>query len=186
LVDKGVLEKEENILNGVKFCRYTAILPPVKKFDGVVKKFDGGGQKIRPNNIDNKDNYNIEYIVGYLNEKAGTRYRPSTDVTVKSIKARLNEGFTVEDFKVVIDKKVEQWKGTQMEEYLRPQTLFGTKFESYLNQTINKPEKPGKSANMPPEPPRYKEFVPDKKVDAVPMPDEVRKKMFRYEKELGV
>jgi len=47
-------------------------------------------------------------------------------------------------------------------------------------------KKPVKSANMPPEPPRYPEFVPDEKVDAVPMPDEVRKKMFRYEKELGV
>lgn len=47
-------------------------------------------------------------------------------------------------------------------------------------------KKPVKSANTPPEPPRYPEFVPDEKVDAVPMPDEVRKKMFRYEKELGV
>ena len=52
------IEKEESILNGVKFCRYKAILPPIKNFDGVVKKFDGGSQKIRPNNIDinNLDN----------------------------------------------------------------------------------------------------------------------------------
>ena len=44
--------------------------------------------------------------------------------------------FTVEDFKTVIDKKSLEWMGTEREKYLRPQTLFGTKFESYLNQNI--------------------------------------------------
>ena len=56
------------------------------------------------------------------------------------INARLKEGFTVEDFKTVIDKKVDEWKGTELEQYLRPDTLFGTKFESYLNQNIIKKE----------------------------------------------
>lgn len=150
-------------------------------------------QVVENNEQLNKDEQNkdesskdIKHIVNYLNEKAGTHYRATTDTTIKVINARLNEKFTVDDFKTVIDKKVEQWKGTQMEEYLRPQTLFGTKFESYLNQTINKPEKPVKTANTPPEPPRYKQFTPDEEVDAVPMPDEVRKKMFKYEKALGL
>lgn len=46
----------------------------------------------------------------------------------------MNEGFSVEDFKTVIDKKYNDWKGTEWEKYLRPETLFGAKFESYLNQ----------------------------------------------------
>ena len=55
--------------------------------------------------------------------------------------ARLEEKFTEEDFYTVIDKKCNEWLGTEMERYLRPQTLFGTKFESYLNQNIVKKKK---------------------------------------------
>ena len=50
------------------------------------------------------------------------------------IKARINEGFTEDDFIKVIDNKVKEWINTDMEKYLRPETLFGTKFEGYLNQ----------------------------------------------------
>lgn len=73
-------------------------------------------------------------IISYLNEKAHTKYRPSSSKTKTLIKARLNEGFTEDDFKKVIDNKTEEWLNSDMEKYLRPQTLFGTKFESYLNQ----------------------------------------------------
>lgn len=72
-------------------------------------------------------------IVSYLNEKAGTKYKPSTAKTRTVIHARLAEGFTVDDFKTVIDKKCAEWMGSDMEKYLRPETLFGTKFEGYLN-----------------------------------------------------
>lgn len=75
----------------------------------------------------------ISEIITYLNKKIGTRYREGNKVTQKHIKARLKEKYTVEDFKTVIDKKCAEWKGTDMEKYLRPETLFGTKFESYLN-----------------------------------------------------
>ena len=85
---------------------------------------------------DKKNNINI--IVDYLNQKAGTSYKPNSKNTVKHINARLTDGFTVDDFKTVIDKKCAEWKGTDMEQYLRPETLFGTKFESYLNAKINK------------------------------------------------
>ena len=67
-------------------------------------------------------------------KKANTNYRPSTKNTQSFISARLKEGFTVEDFKKVIDVKVENWIGTDFEKYLRPATLFGTKFENYLNE----------------------------------------------------
>jgi len=72
-------------------------------------------------------------IVSYLNEKAGTNYRATTAKTRSAIHARLAEGFTVEDFKTVIDKKCADWIGKEYEKYLRPETLFGTKFEGYLN-----------------------------------------------------
>ena len=72
-------------------------------------------------------------IICYLNEKAGTHYRPNGEATRRLISARLNEGFVFEDFKVVIERKCSEWLGTDMAMYLRPQTLFGTKFEGYLN-----------------------------------------------------
>ena len=58
--------------------------------------------------------------------------------TKAKIDARLNEGYTLDDFIVVIEKKVFEWKNTDMEKYLRPETLFGSKFESYLNQPVKK------------------------------------------------
>jgi uncharacterized phage protein (TIGR02220 family) len=90
-----------------------------------------------------KDIY--KHIVEYLNLKAGTHYKHTTQKTRTCIHARLNEGFTLDDFKEVIDKKVAEWKGTSMEQYLRPETLFGTKFEGYLNAKINKEEKKPKN-----------------------------------------
>lgn len=77
----------------------------------------------------------IVEIVEYLNEKAGTHYRSTTPKTQRLIKARLAEGFTVDDFRTVINKKCADWLGDgDMVQYLRPDTLFSTKFEGYLNQ----------------------------------------------------
>lgn len=76
----------------------------------------------------------VKYIVDYLNQKTNSAYRPNTPKTVSLIKARLSEGFTVDDFKKVIDTMTAEWRGTDMEKFLRPETLFGTKFEGYLNR----------------------------------------------------
>lgn len=74
-------------------------------------------------------------VLEYLNEKTGSKYRISTTKNTEQISARLQEGWNVDNLKEVIDKKVSEWKGTQMEKYLRPITLFNsTKFESYINQ----------------------------------------------------
>ena len=89
---------------------------------------------------DNKKNYIYTVVIDYLNENVGTHYRPSNKTTQKHINARLTEGYTYDDFKIVIDKMCQKWKGTDMEQYLRPETLFGTKFESYLNAKINTKE----------------------------------------------
>lgn len=78
----------------------------------------------------------IKDIIDYLNIVLGTNYQYKTKNTQKHINARLSEGRTFDDFKTVIDKKVKEWKGTDMEKYLCPDTLFGTKFEKYLNQNI--------------------------------------------------
>ena len=72
-------------------------------------------------------------IVAHLNEKAHTNYKPTTESTRRLINARLAEGHSVEDFMTVIDHKCAEWLGSGMAQYLRPQTLFGTKFEGYLN-----------------------------------------------------
>jgi predicted phage replisome organizer/uncharacterized phage protein (TIGR02220 family) len=77
-------------------------------------------------------------IVSHLNEKAGTAYRAASKATQSHINARLSEGYSLEDFFAVIDKKCEEWKGTDMEKYLRPETLFGSKFENYLNAPTSK------------------------------------------------
>lgn len=82
----------------------------------------------------NTNNIYIVQIVDYLNDVSNSNYRSTSRKTQSLIKARLNEGFKIEDFKKVIDNKCKEWKGTEFEKYLRPETLFGTKFESYLNQ----------------------------------------------------
>ncbi|MGJ9381783.1 conserved phage C-terminal domain-containing protein [Salipaludibacillus sp. CF4.18] len=74
-------------------------------------------------------------IIVYLNDKAGKNFKATNQKTKKLIQARLNESFVLEDFKQVINIKVSVWKNdSRMNAYLRPETLFGTKFESYLNE----------------------------------------------------
>lgn len=80
----------------------------------------------------------IKEIVDHLNARLGTHYRPTTQATRKLLKARLKEGFTVDEIKTVIDRKADEWLGnSRMVGYLRPETLFGNKFESYLNALTN-------------------------------------------------
>ena len=76
----------------------------------------------------------IEEIINYLNEKAGTKYKSTSKDTIKHINARLKEGYTVQDFKYVIDVKVAEWQGTKMEMYIRPSTLFNSKMDNYVKQ----------------------------------------------------
>jgi len=81
-------------------------------------------------------------IISFLNETCQTKFRPDTGTTRNMIKARFNEGFDLEDFKAVISTKAGQWlTEPKMVQYLRPQTLFGTKFESYLTESSRAPVK---------------------------------------------
>lgn len=89
-------------------------------------------------NVKNDKNiYIYSSIIQYLNQKAGTSFKASSKATQRLIDARLNEEFSVDDFKKVIDNKVTDANNPKDlfdVKYLRPQTLFGTKFEGYLNQ----------------------------------------------------
>ena len=77
---------------------------------------------------------NVRNIVTDLNEVCGTEYKPTTKKTQDLIKARFNEGFTVDDFKKVHRNMMSKWgSDDNMVPYLRPITLYGTKFEGYLN-----------------------------------------------------
>ena len=114
--------------------------------------------------IENRDKYIVEQnstaypfraVIEYLNNSSGKNYRYTTKATQRHIRARFEEGFTLEDFKRVIDWKVSQWLGDKdMDRYLRPETLFGTKFESYLN------ESPALPQNLPEE-----TQEPEKRID---------------------
>ena len=77
-----------------------------------------------------------EEIVSFLNEATGKNYKNNSVINRKFITQRLNDGFTIEDFKQVIAVKSTNWLGGKMEQFLRPETLFSNKFESYLNEKI--------------------------------------------------
>lgn len=82
------------------------------------------------------DNKTIIDIVDYLNLKSGKKFKHNTEKTKGIVKARLNEKYTEADFKKVIDTKCSKWlNDPAMADFLRPETLFGTKFESYLNES---------------------------------------------------
>lgn len=81
-----------------------------------------------------------ENIIAFLNQVCGTNYKKTTKKIHDLINARFNEGFTIDNFKLVIITKHAEWINTEMMKYLRPETLFGNKFESYLNQPIIKPQ----------------------------------------------
>lgn len=112
----------------------------------------------RVNNRDNNNNMSgapddvaekSETIISYMNKICGSAYKSTTSATRRLISARLKEGFTETDFMSVIEYKYSEWHNdAKMSQYLRPQTLFGTKFESYLQQANkHKPVEQKSTAN---------------------------------------
>ena len=124
-----------------------------------VKEFDGNN--IKSNNIKSNENIlksennmfseEINEVISYLNTVTGKKYKGKSTGHRKIISARLREGFTVSDFKTIIDKKYLDWHNTEYEKYLTPSTLFCTKhFEDYLNQEVR--TKPRTKSNQIPDP----------------------------------
>jgi uncharacterized phage protein (TIGR02220 family) len=135
-------EKEDKVITKriIKMVSTTIDRVSTDVNGGINYSLGGYQHTIKENNINinNTSNNNIKEIVDYLNAKLGTNYKNTTKQTQSMINARFKEGFTVEDFKKVIDKKYKEWRNTEFEQYLTPQTLFGTKFEKYLNQKTTK------------------------------------------------
>lgn len=96
----------------------------------------------KPQTTNNKpQTTNNKYIVDFLNKEVGSSFRSSSKKTQSLISARLKEGFEKEDFELVIKSRCAKWKNdAKMKEYLRPETLFGTKFEGYLQDAKNEKE----------------------------------------------
>ena len=87
------------------------------------------------NEKNDKNNIMVAEIISYLNEKTGKNFKSGVAKNRDLIKARLKVGYSVEDFKKVIDIKVAEWLNDEaMSKFLRPETLFSNKFEGYLNQ----------------------------------------------------
>ena len=95
---------------------------------------------IKTENTNTENNNNklliCKEVISYLNLKAKKNFKVDTASHQKFIKARLKEGYVLEDFKKVVDIMVAKWKGTEYEQYLQPQTLFGNKMDNYLNQPM--------------------------------------------------
>ena len=135
LIDLKLIIKETNIINNVLFNSYKVNFETIKNLIGYKETLQGYKETL-PNNINNNiNNINIyKDIINYLNITCNKNYKYNIDKTKKLIDARIKEGFTKDDFKKVIDNKKSQWLNDEkMNQYLRPETLFGTKFESYLN-----------------------------------------------------
>lgn len=175
LCDKRLLIKKEDFRNGIKFCSYKSVLPLVKKFDGgVVKNFDGGGQKIRPNNIVNNTNNKNIYIdvpaeikdafMEWVEMRKSIKKPVTSKQTVTRALNRLNE---------LSKDPVEQIKLIEL-----------AVDKCWLGFYPTKQEKPVKSANFVPEPPKYRVFEPDPEIETSQMPEEIRNKFKGFINEL--
>lgn len=122
-----IIKKQENLSDiEVIFSK-----PPKKVVAEKIKKV------VEPKKENAKVQIEVyDEIVNYLNQSTGSSYKSNSKITRTYIDARLNEGYTVEDFIKVISIKSTKWLNTKFAEFLRPQTLFSNKFESYLNEIV--------------------------------------------------
>ncbi|MGU8065517.1 conserved phage C-terminal domain-containing protein [Streptococcus suis] len=116
------------------------VIPNGYQMDTQVRLVEGSLDKVSldylsPVTNELEDDIPYKEIISHLNEKANRNYKANGSKTRTNIKARWNEGFRLDDFIHVIDTMVRDWSGTKYEKYLRPETLFGPKFEGYLNQS---------------------------------------------------
>ena len=148
LVDKKLIIKEEGFRNNLKICHYRTSQETLL---GVVKKLDSTSQETLPLNLlyykdyikDNNSEVGediklkVTEIIKYLNSKTNKNFRVEAKTNREPIEARLKDGYTIRELKKVIDIKVSEWSGTNMDTYLCPQTLFRpSNFEKYLNQNV--------------------------------------------------
>lgn len=174
LIEKGhikstIIYKQgtKQILKRVLNKSYRPYLTKVK--DPIQQKLkDNNTFNNTVNNSFNKDTMSgkpddtpYKEIINYLNDKTNKAYRHTSKKTKSLIKARYNEGFTYEDFITVIDTKVDDWQNSNMSKFLRPETLFGPKFEGYLNEGVENGRSYGNSTKDNEEPKYNFDFYTD-------------------------
>ena len=160
LVDLGFIIKQEASPTNIYYVNRSIIdevlsevnivNDTVNSVNQVVNKVKQNSEQSLPNNINNNINNkyikekeltnNIEEVINYFNKVCNTKFRSNSKATRQLIRKHLNEGFSIADFKTVVDSKFKEWginpkpftNGMMSNEYLRPTTLFGDKFETYL------------------------------------------------------
>lgn len=166
LIDNGYMTRQSRRKSNGDFDGYDYTLHEHPVNDGVRKMEDAKMEDAKMviaksdttnNNLTNNDLTNndsrvdfIPYkeIIDYLNSKTGKRFSHKSNANQKLIKARINEGYTKDDFFNVIDTKTNEWINVEdMKQYLQPTTLFGNKFDKYLNQEIPKSIEESKNSN---------------------------------------
>lgn len=156
LLEKGYMQRKKKRKDNGDFDGYEYVLfeKPIKN-NGVRKMEDAKMEDAKmvfaksdttnnnsTNNELTNNNSKVDFvpykkIIDYLNEKTGKRFSHKSKANRKLIKARFNEGYTLDDFINVIDTKTNEWKDVdKMKGYLQPTTLFGNKFDKYLNQEV--------------------------------------------------
>lgn len=125
----------------ISICNYETY-QDFKTYNGTSKEQVRNNQvtaKDQPSNTTNtlKEIKEIKEIVSYLNTSVNKKFKETTAKTKSLIISRFKDGFSINDFKKVIDVKNHQWYGTDLAKYLRPETLFGNKFEGYLNECVD-------------------------------------------------
>lgn len=156
LIDNGYMTRQSRRKSNGDFDGYNYTLHEHPVNDGVRKmevakmgdakmviaKPDTTNNNLTNNDLTNNDS-RVDFIpykeiIDYLNSKTGKRFSHKSKANQKLIKARMNEGYTKEDFIKVIKTKTTEWKDLDnMKGYLQPSTLFGNKFDKYLNQEIH-------------------------------------------------
>ena len=126
-INNYVLEKEKGFLILKK------VIVPIQKNTKKKKTITEVKQDDELENV-------YDEIISYLNYATGREFRSTTKSYQTLIKTRISEGFNVNDFKKVIDIKAKKWLNTNQEDYLRPETLFSTKFQGYLNENLIAPK----------------------------------------------
>jgi uncharacterized phage protein (TIGR02220 family) len=143
MIEHEITSKKKTLIKIVKYSQYQGIQRS-EKTEEKTEKRQPEDTEATQNNINNKDNKankennfkeHIVEIVNYLNETCSKKFKDSTEGQVKFIRARLKDGYTVDELKSVIDLKAAEWLGKEQAKYLRPSTLFNEeKFSAYINE----------------------------------------------------
>lgn len=145
---RACIEKELKTVKNKEFREFidTVCIPYIYPMHTHTQKEEEKEQEEEQEEEKEQNNYIYISVIDYLNQKTSKNFKTTGQKTKKLIHARVKEGFTIEDFQKVIDTKTKQWINDKtMCRYLRPETLFGTKFEGYLNEVIE--EKQNNSDN---------------------------------------